>query len=248
MRAEKGVELSPEQLAAAATGVKALMPVAGDRTMLDLIIGNLVEAGFSQLSIVIGEEHDATRDFCRNRGYDARFAIQKEARGTSDAVLSAASLIDPGELFLVVNSDNLYPVESLRRLRAANQPALIAFARKGLISNSNIAPDKIAGFATVEFDDRQQLVQIVEKPNTVAPDSFVSMNAWLFSPVIFDACRAIGPSERGEFEITAAVQFAIDRLHQTFHVVSSDEGVLDISDRADVAAVAALLGSHNQSS
>jgi glucose-1-phosphate thymidylyltransferase len=66
--------------------------------------------------------------------------------------------------------------------------------------------------------------------------------------VIFDACRAIGPSKRGEFEITAAVQFAIDRLGESFLVIRSDEGVLDISDRADVASVAALLGSHDQRS
>lgn len=241
LRAESDAELTPEQNSAASAGIKAMVPVAGNHTMLDLIIGNLRDAGFEEFVIVIGDEHGVIRDHCAARGYAARFAVQKEPLGTADAVLAAESSVGPHELFLVVNSDNLYPADSLRRLRTANRQAMIGFARAALIAGSNIPPERIAKFATIGTDDAGQLTNVIEKPGTIAPDSLVSMNAWLFSPAIFEACRAIGPSARGEFEITAAVQYAIERLGESFDVIRSDEGVPDLSNRTDVASLERLL-------
>ena len=54
-----------------------------------------------------------------------RFAIQREARGTADAVLSAEAFAG-GEPFLVLNSDNYYPVEVLRALVRALHPGTLA--------------------------------------------------------------------------------------------------------------------------
>lgn len=236
------VGLSPEQEAVAAAGIKALMPIDGRRVMLDLILENLRAAGFDRICLVIGEEHSAIREHCARRGYETRFAVQKEPLGTADAVLAAASEIEAGELFVVVNSDNLYPIESLSELRRTNRPALVGFAREGLIARSNIAPDRIARFATIDCDAAMRLTKIVEKPAEIAEDALVSMNAWLFSNDIFEACRAIPLSPRGEFEITAAVQYAVDVLKCEFRVVRSDEGVLDLSSRDDIGSVAKMLG------
>jgi glucose-1-phosphate thymidylyltransferase len=63
------------------------------------------------------------------------------------------------------------------------------------------------------------------------------MNCWRFSPRIFEACRAIQPSVRGELELPDAVQYSIDRLGESYRVLLSDAGVLDLSTRADVARV-----------
>lgn len=242
MRAEAaGVALTAEQESIASAGIKALIPVAGGKTLLELIIGNLNAAGFTDICMVIGPEHDAIRDYCAAKGIAVSFAVQQEPRGTADAVLAVEGLIAGDELFLVVNSDNLYPVESLRRLREAGGSAMLAFDRCALIEKSNIPADRIAKFATVEIDDNGNMQRVVEKPDIVTADSLVSMNAWLFSPEIFNACRAIGPSTRGEYEITTAVQYAIDHLGEKFAAVRSAEGVLDLSSRADIASVARFL-------
>jgi len=235
-------ELTPEQETVAAAGVKALMPIDGRRVMLDLIVENLNAAGFDRLCLVIGDEHSAIREHCARRGYGARFAVQKKPLGTADAVLAAAAEVGSEELFAVVNSDNLYPVASLSELRRANRPALVGFSRNGLITRSNIAPERIAKFATIECDAAMHLAKIIEKPTEIDSDALVSMNAWLFSPYIFEACRGIPLSPRGEFEITAAVQYAVDVMKIEFRVVRSDEGVLDLSSRADVGSVKRFLG------
>jgi glucose-1-phosphate thymidylyltransferase len=67
------------------------------------------------------------------------------------------------------------------------------------------------------------------------------MNCWLCGPAIFDAARSIPKSARGEYEITDAVRAAI-ASGDPYAVVVSDEGVLDMSARGDIASVAAALG------
>lgn len=242
MRAEDSCAgLTPEQRSFADQGIKALIPVAGGRSLLEMILTNLAAAGFTDFCLVIGPEHTAIRNFCATKGLDVRFAVQDEPLGTADAVLAAESCVARDELFLVINSDNLYPVKSLRRLRAANRPAMLAFERESLIAESNIAAGRLAKFATAQIGPSGLLSRIVEKPEQIAPDSFVSMNAWLFSSRIFAACRAIRPSARGEFEITAAVQYAIDNMREDFVAVKTGEGVLDLSSRSDIANAARLL-------
>ena len=70
---------------------------------------------------------------------------------------------------------------------------------------------------------------------------WVSMNCWRFGPSIFEACRNIRPSARGELELPDAVQYAIDTLGEPFKVVKVRAPVLDLTSRKDVAAVAAKL-------
>ena len=90
------------------------------------------------------------------------------------------------------------------------------------------------------------LERIVEKPDetTVASmgsEVFVSMNSWSLPPEIYQSCRSIQPSARGELELPDAVQHARDELGVAFRVLRFHAGVLDLSDRGDIAAVAERL-------
>jgi glucose-1-phosphate thymidylyltransferase len=68
----------------------------------------------------------------------------------------------------------------------------------------------------------------------------ISMNCWRLPPVIFDFCRLLTPSSRGELELPQAIHNAI-AAGLRLRVVRSAEGVLDLSRRADIAAVASRL-------
>jgi glucose-1-phosphate thymidylyltransferase len=72
---------------------------------------------------------------------------------------------------------------------------------------------------------------------------FVSMNCWRFDRGIFDACRQVSPSPRGELELPNAVRFAIHDMQQRFRTFPVDAAVLDLSHRTDVPAVARQLAS-----
>ena len=78
---------------------------------------------------------------------------------------------------------------------------------------------------------------------SMARPHWVSMNCWRFGPSIFDACRNISPSSRGELEITDAVQYVIDVLGRPIRVAKVRSPVLDLTSRQDVATIAEKLAS-----
>jgi dTDP-glucose pyrophosphorylase len=246
-QAVSGATLEPEQSAAADQGIKGMIPIG--RPFLDFLLSALADAGFTKICLVIGPEHHSVRDYYGAPGrlhrVDLSFAVQAEPRGTADAVL-AAERFAGGELFLVCNADNYYPADVLAALRALEGPGLAGFEREALVERSNIPADRVNHFALLAEGPEGQLVDIVEKPDAataarLGPSARVSMNAWVFGPDIFEACRRVGPSVRGELEIQDAVRYAMHTLGTRFAVVPVRAGVLDLSNRGDIAAVAERL-------
>jgi glucose-1-phosphate thymidylyltransferase len=68
----------------------------------------------------------------------------------------------------------------------------------------------------------------------------ISMNVWRFDHRIFDACRDVPRSSRGEYELPEAVGLAVQRGVQ-FKTFRAGGAVLDLSRRSDVALVGARL-------
>lgn len=241
------VELEDSQSRAADSGVKAMIPVG--RPFLDFVLSALADAGFTQACLVIGPEHTAIREYYARipaRRIRISFAIQEEPVGTANALLAAQSF-SGGESFLALNSDTYYPVEVFRALRTLGEPGLPAFESEALVRESNISRERILGYALLKINHAGYLEQIVEKPDTMpstAADGgevFISMNCWRFAPEIFQACREVPRSRRGEFELPEAVQFALSPLGLRFKTVPFHSGILDLSYRGDIAEVARRL-------
>jgi glucose-1-phosphate thymidylyltransferase len=244
--AEKSdLSLAPQQASVADTGTKALIPMAGGRPFLDYVLTALADAGIADVCLIVGPEHSALRNHYMeaptHRRLRIHFAIQSEPLGTADALLSAESFV-AGTAFLVLNSDNYYPVGVLAELRHQPAPALPVFDREALIRDANIPRERIARYALLEIAPDGTLTRIVEKPDPETAQTMatapVSMNCWLFTPLIFEACRRVKPSRRGELELPLAVQLAIDELGARFSTFRSNEPVLDLSHRADIPHVA----------
>ncbi len=238
--------LDPTQEVAASTGLKAMIDFG--RPFLDYVLSSLADAGLEQVCLVIGPEHGAVRDYYTRTAPPRRlrlsFAVQVEPRGTADAVLAAEEFAD-GEDFLAINSDNLYPVSALADLAGLSEPGVALFEREALVAGSNIPAERIASFALCSVSMDGYLEAILEKPDADAvaafgPQALVSMNCWRFSPGIFPACRRVPLSERKELELPMAVRGAM-AAGERFRVVRCRAGVLDLSRRADVAAVAERL-------
>ncbi len=242
MRAQsESVTLEGQAAAAANAGVKGMIDVG--RPFLDYLVSALADVGITDVCLVIGPEHDMIRDhFAQLELTRVRvhFAIQQEPKGTADAV-SAAEEFAAGDRVLVLNSDNYYPPEALNKLLDAPGSAVLGFDRHALIEQSNIPADRIAAFAILAVDAEGNMERIIEKPDaeTLAKfgeDAPISMNAWVFNPVIFEACRNVTPSVRGELELQSAVDWAMER-GEVFTVVPGAVGCLDMSRRDDIAAV-----------
>ncbi len=246
-RPDAGARLAPEQAAVAETGLKGMMPVpgrSGPRPFLDYVLSTLAGAGCDDICLVVAPDHDVLRRHYQRLApvrVHLQYAVQAEPRGTADAVASAEAFAGR-DTFLVVNSDNYYPPAACRALTALGRPGLVAFDRDALVALSNIEPERVLQYAIVAVNASGELVRIVEKPDretaaSMEGGAYVSMNLWAFGPEIFTACRAIGPSARGELELADAVQYATSSLGTRFAVVRFSGPVLDLSGRADVAEV-----------
>jgi glucose-1-phosphate thymidylyltransferase len=244
-KVDDDVSLSGDQAAAADKGHKALMPLAG-RPFLDFVLSGLADAGVREVCLVVAPAHEEIRaryvDATHSR-LTITTAIQAEPRGTADAVLAAESFA-AGKPFLVINADNYYPTDVLARLLDQRPPALPAFSREGLIAEGAIPAERIMSYALLDIGPDGCLRRIVEKPSAADAaalgDARVSMNCWLFGPEIFDACRHVKPSPRGELELQSAVQSLID-AGVCCHTFAVDASVLDLSRRTDIPLVTGRL-------
>jgi dTDP-glucose pyrophosphorylase len=243
---DESAVLNPDQMAVAGLGVKAMIPIG--RPFLDYALSMLADAGYSRVCLVIGPEHQMVRDYYAqsppNR-VQLEFAIQERPLGTADAILATKKFAGE-DLFLMLNSDNYYPLAALSALRNLHQAGVALFERDSLIARSNIPDERVLKFAIAQIGGEGHLKRIYEKPSEetvrlMGVPVYVSMNCWLFSPSIFKACRRISPSARGELELSDAVQYAIDELNEPFKVLTFQDSVLDLSSRSDIAAVAEWL-------
>ena len=220
----------------------------GDDATLEWLTA-LADAGYRRICLIIGPEHDELRRYYGEELQYARlevsFAVQEKPLGTADAVAAAEEFAgdDP---FLMVNSDNYYPVESLGALEEPAGPGLPVFGREGMLAGSNIPEERLLKFAVVELGEDGYMKRILEKPELAQVAALpqpigVSMNCWRFAPSIFEAGRQIRPSPRGELELPDAVQYAIDNLGQSFRAILVRGAVLDLTCRGDIQPAAARL-------
>jgi dTDP-glucose pyrophosphorylase len=243
MRADTGATaLDAHQASVAETGVKAMIPMG--RPFLDYVLSSLADAGFRKVCLVIGPEHSQIRDYYERTVALSRltieFAEQAKPLGTADAVLAAEPFAG-GDTFVVLNSDNYYGASVLGELSRLRQPAVIGFARSGLIELGNVLPDRVTRFGALDISPDGYLRRILARPDesilASGEEIYGSMNCWLFDTTIFRACREVALSPRGELELPRAVQLAIDSHGLRMKVIRLRAPVLDLSNRDDIAGV-----------
>jgi dTDP-glucose pyrophosphorylase len=234
------------QQQAADLGLKPLIPFSG-HPFLSHALTIAADAGLRDVCLVVGPGDDPVRRYYAAawaRRLSFTYAVQEAPLGSAHALLSAEAFAD-GDDFLLINADNHYPRVAFEALCALGSAGLAGFLHDGLL-RGNVTADRLAGYAIVEAGSDGWLRDIIEKPAAAmlharGRDAVFSMTCWRFSSRIFAACRAIGRSTRGEFELPDAVRHAATSMGERFRVVPVDEPVLDLSTRLDIPSVAALL-------
>ncbi|MCU4717628.1 bifunctional sugar-1-phosphate nucleotidylyltransferase/acetyltransferase [Halapricum hydrolyticum] len=178
---------------------KPMLPVA-DRPLVAHTVDAAVDAGASELVIVVGYEAEAVRSYFgeQYRGVPVTFAVQQSQQGTADAVRAASEYLDGP--FAVLNGDNLYDPESIETLLSSG-PAL---------ATVRVADPSNYGVISVE-DGR--VTGIVEKPDD-PPTDRANTGAYVF-PAKAREWLDVPESERGEYEITDVVARVIEAFDVT---------------------------------
>lgn len=175
---------------------KHLIPVAG-RPFITHLFDRLLEAGFTELVLVIGYHAPVFRTWLKTVDYPITVVEQpmgpEDKQGTAVAVAVAESAVR-GEPFVVVGGDNLYSVPDLKKFRQDDKGTLVG----GLHS------DHPEHFGVLLHEPDGTLLRIVEKPIEFVGDT-INAAIYTFHPDVFPAIAAVGRSPRGEFELTDAV-------------------------------------------
>ena len=125
------------------------------------------------------------------QGLPITYVEQKEQRGTGHAILQCEPFVNGP--FIAMNGDDLYDPVDLARLAAADHAALAKIV------------DDPRLYGIYEVRDGNRVVRLVEKPKEVF-SHLANIGAYKFSPEVFQVLQQTQPSERGEIEITSAIQ------------------------------------------
>src|ERR671913_466147 len=171
------------------TRAKQLVPVA-NTPILFYGIDSMVAAGIVDIGVIIGDT-----------GPEVRAPL-----GLAHCVLIARDFLGEDD-FVMYLGDNLLEqdlaafVDAFEAARTTADPPAAQILLKQV-------PDPHR-FGIASLDDSGHVVHLVEKPAD-PPSDLALVGVYLFDAVIHDAVAAIEPSERGELEITDAIQWLID--------------------------------------
>ncbi|MBD0747674.1 glucose-1-phosphate thymidylyltransferase [Streptomyces sp. CBMA152] len=196
------------------TSAKQLVPVA-NKPVLFYGLESIAAAGITDVGIIVG---DTAGEIRAAVGDGSRFGLrvtyipQHAPLGLAHAVLIAREFLGD-EDFVMYLGDNFVVggiTDLVDEFRAERPDAQILLTK---------VPDP-RSFGVAELDTDGRVARLEEKP--LHPKSDLALvGVYLFTPAVHRAVRAINPSERGELEITHALQWLIDqRLKVSSTVIS----------------------------
>ncbi len=178
---------------------KPLLPVAGKPIIQHSI--ELVEDLVDEIIVVVGYRKEEFENYFS--GTDVRIVEQKEPLGTAHAALQARPYIDGKTVIL--NGDDIYGNEVQE---AIQHDAAVVAARVD-------EPEKFGVFKV----EAGRVVGVEEKPDEPA-SNLVNTGCYVVGEDFFDLLEEVEKSERGEYEITDALEAYLD-THDV-HLVETD--------------------------
>ena len=183
---------------------KHLLPIY-DKPMIYYPIETLCRAGLDEIMIVTGG--NSAGDFLRLLGngrdfglHDIYYTYQEGEGGIADA-LKLCEHFAEGESVCVVLGDNVLQdniTPYMERFKQQTSGARILLKEV----------DDPERFGVPELDG-ERIVRIVEKP-VVPKSNYAVTGVYMYDARVFDYCRDLKPSERGELEITDVNNAYID--------------------------------------
>jgi glucose-1-phosphate thymidylyltransferase len=206
------------------TSAKQLIPVA-NKPVLFYGIEAMAQAGIKDVGIIIapetGDEIRAAAGDGSRFGLKLTYIVQDAPLGLAHAVLTAEDFLGDSP-FVMYLGDNL--------LQGGIEDLVEAFRRQGpdaLILLTPVPDPEHYGVAELSDGAVRRLVEKPANPTT----NLALVGVYMFTPAVHLAARAIEPSDRGELEITDAIQHLLDSgLRVDPHIVHGwwkDTGRLD---------------------
>ena len=208
---------------AAGSGTR-LMPLTKNKpkAMIDIAGKPLLEHTLEQLTkltpkikkiiMVTGYIEEAIKVYFKDnfQGIPIHYVTQHERKGTGHAVLVTEKYINKEDgKFLVINGDDLYSHKDLQKLTKHQNCILLHEL------------EDVSAFGVVTVDKEGKVTGMLEKPQGKAPSNLINVGAYSFTCELFEILKGLGPSSRGEVEITDAI-LLLAKQHKMHHVKVSE--------------------------
>jgi len=206
-----------------------MIPLA-NRPMIYYALENFARAGISEVGVVLGPKGDTVREAIgdgRSFGLRVSFLEQGEPKGLAHAVSIAREYLRD-EVFVMHLGDNF--------IQDGLEPFVAAFQEShpsaviGAVEVQNPSY-----FGVVDLDNDGRVRGIAEKPSR--PKSrWAVTGVYLFTKLIHEVIADLPPSDRGELEITDAIE-ALRRQAGDVRAVKLQGWWMDAGSPTDLLAV-----------
>jgi len=184
------------------TGPKQLLPIA-NKPMSQYALEDLKKAGITDIAIIIGDVYpEKVKEYYGNGekfGVNITYVYQDKPKGISHAISLCKDFVNQDK-FVVYLGDNV-----LRK-------DLVSYTKNFLSSNSDALillceVDDPSKFGVAQLDG-SKIKKITEKPKD-SPSNLAVIGIYFLTPKIFEIIDNLKPSDRGELEITDALQMLL---------------------------------------
>jgi len=181
---------------------KALVEVDG-RPILGHCFDRLIELDAEELLVVVGYQKQKIIEFYGDtyEGVPITYCHQREPLGIAHALLTAEEHIDDD--FMMMLGDNVFEANLADVVnRQQEDRADAAFLVE------EVPWEEASRYGVCDTNDYGEIVDVVEKPDD-PPSNLVMTGFYTFTPAIFHACHLVQPSDRGEYEVSDAIDLLI---------------------------------------
>lgn len=212
---------------------KAMVEVA-DKPILTHCFDQLAELGATEFHVVVGyqKEHIIEHYGDAYEDIPITYAHQRAQEGLAHALLTVEDQVD--EDFMLILGDNIFNANLGDVVnRQAEDRADAAFLVE------EVPWDDASRYGVCETNKYGEIMEVVEKPDD-PPSNLVMTGFYTFTPAIFHACHLTQPSNRGEYEISEAIDLLI-RSGRTIDAIRMDGWRVDVGYPEDRDHAEALL-------
>ncbi len=212
---------------------KAMVDVAG-RPILTHCFDELAGLGAEEFLGVVGFHKEDIIEHYGDSYEDIpiTYAHQREQNGLAHALLTVEEQVDDD--FMLMLGDNIFDANLGDVVnRQAEDRADAAFLVE------EVPMDQASRYGVCETNKYGEIVEVVEKPDD-PPSNLVMTGFYTFTPAIFHACHLTQPSNRGEYEISEAIDLLL-RSGRTIDAIRMNGWRVDVGYPEDRDRAEALL-------
>lgn len=216
---------------------KEMLPVAR-KPIVQYVVEELVGNGIEQILFVTGRNKSSIenhfdldpelfrslteankQDLLQELDFQAMtakffYTRQRLQKGLGDAVLCAEQFAGE-EPFLVALGDSILGLHASSNAVTRLSEVFMAKRASCVIAVEEVPPEETSLYGIVQPEngtgDFFRVINLVEKPKPEkAPSNLAIAGRYVFSPLIFDMIRRVKPDQRGEIQLTDAIQHLCD--------------------------------------